>query len=791
MRTNLKRVMAVLLALVMILGMIPVTALAEEAKDTVILYTNDVHTYINKSLSYDNIAAMKQELAKENDVLLFDAGDEIQGSAYGSMDKGKTIIDLMNASGYDLATLGNHEFDYGMDGCENAVRWAKFPYVSCNFYYETNGVKGENVLDSYKIFDTEEYRIAVIGITTPESFTKSTPAYFQDEDGNYIYGIAGGTDGKDLYKAVQDAIDAVVYEFQPDFTIALGHLGVDPNSAPWTSEDVIANTVGLDAFIDGHSHSTIPGQIVKDLKGNDVVLTSTGSYFDAIGKMTIHDGKITTELVTEYAGSDAKVAEMVDTWMNKVDSELGTVIGHADVTFDNYDTDGKRLVRSAETNTGDFAADALYYLFDNMDLKPDVAFMNGGGVRNKAITGDLTYKSCKDIHTFGNVACLQEVTGQQILDALEWGARDVGNGECGGFLQVSGLTYDIYMNVPKSVQMDAKEVWIGGPTGEYRVRNVRIYDRESDSYLPLDLNKTYRLAGYNYTLRDLGDGFAMFDGAVNVVDYVMQDYMVLANYIQAFDVDEDTGLPTIEDWYCGPYRVDYTSVTGEGRIVALPYVDTNPGAYYEDAISEMYWWGVMTGTSENTFSPGKEINRAELITALYRSVGEPDVSEIPLPAFPDVQDGQYYSNALRFAVANGIVNGYPDGTFKPGQSITREEMATMIYRMADFLLKRFTKLEDIELVARNEDAKNAVDWAIVSPYAQDALIWCVSYGVIKGITLDCLTLAPGATANRAEAAQIICNLSNALYDAMNDAIGAAYPIDPNGLLELPLFQMAG
>ena len=298
MRTNLKRIMSVLLALVMILGIIPATAFAAETKDTVILYTNDVHTYINKSLSYNNIAAMKQELAAENDVLLFDAGDEIQGTAYGSMDKGKTIIELMNASGYDLATLGNHEFDYGMDGCENAVKWAKFPYVSCNFYHEKNGVKGENVLDSYKIFDTEEYRIAVIGITTPESFTKSTPAYFQDKDGNYIYGIAGGEDGKDLYKAVQDVINDVVLEEAPDFIIALGHLGVDPNSAPWTSEDVIANTVGLDAFIDGHSHSTIPGQIVKDQKGNDVVLTSTGSYFDAIGKMTIHNGEITTELVT-------------------------------------------------------------------------------------------------------------------------------------------------------------------------------------------------------------------------------------------------------------------------------------------------------------------------------------------------------------------------------------------------------------------------------------------------------------------------------------------------------------
>ena len=783
MRTNLKRVMSVLLALVMILGIIPATAFAAETKDTVILYTNDVHTYINKSLSYDNIAAMKQELAAENDVLLFDAGDEIQGTAYGSMDKGKTIIELMNASGYDLATLGNHEFDYGMDGCENAVKWAKFPYVSCNFYHEKNGVKGNNVLDSYKIFDTEEYRIAVIGITTPESFTKSTPAYFQDKDGNYIYGIAGGEDGKDLYKAVQDVINDVVLEEAPDFIIALGHLGVDPNSAPWTSEDVIANTVGLDAFIDGHSHTTIPGRIVKDMKGNDVVLTSTGSYFDAIGKMTIHDGEITTELVTEYTGSDETVAKMVDDWMGKVDNELGAVIGHANVTFDNYDEDGNRLVRSAETNTGDFAADALYYLFDNMDLEPDVAIMNGGGVRNKAITGDLSYKSCKDIHTFGNVACLQEVTGQQILDALEWGARDVGKGECGGFLQVSGLTYDVYMNVPNTVQKDEKGVWTGGPTGEYRVRNVRVYDRETDSYLPLDLNKTYRLAGYNYTLRDLGDGFAMFDGAVNVLDYVMQDYLVLANYIKAFDVDDETGLPTIEPWYCGPYGVSYSDVKGSGRIVAMPYTDTKPGAYYENAISAMYFWGIMTGTSETTFSPNKALTRAEWITILYREFGEPDVSELEMPAFTDVNESRYYADALKYVVNAGIVNGYPDGTFRPNQPITRQEIAVMSYRFAQRVVSNIMGKE-IDLTPRNEDAKSATDWNRVSKYAQEAMLWCVSYGVINGTSSTALSLSPRANATRAQAAQLMLNVLNALVEVLGDL-----PVEE--AQKLPLLQMAG
>ncbi len=529
--------------------------------EIVIYYTNDVHTYIDNDISYDTIADLKNATAKcAAGVLLMDAGDHIQGTAYGSMDKGKTIIDLMNAAGYDVATLGNHEFDYGMDGTMNVIDWAEYPYVSANFYHEENGVAGETVLDAYKVFEVAGTKIAVIGITTPESFTKSTPAYFQDENGNYIYGIAGGEDGKALYAAVQNAIDAASAE--ADVVIALAHLGDDPASQPWTSEELIANTTGLDALIDGHSHSTVPMKEVQDAAGNTVVLTQTGEYFGAIGRMSITAEGIQTSLVTEWTGSDDAVAAIKNEWMTKIDEQLGEVIGHAEVTFDNYDETG-RLVRKMETNTGDFAADALYHLFNNMGLDVDVAIMNGGGVRNKTITGDISYKTCKEIHTFGNVACLQTITGQQLLDALEWGARDAGTDkECGGFLHVSGITYEIDTTVTSTVQKDEKGVWIGGPTGEYRVKNVKIL--QDGEYVDLDLEAKYNLAGYNYTLRDLGDGFAMFGGAVNVLDYVMEDYMVLANYVKSFPVDEETGLPTIT-----AENSPYESIYGEGRITLL------------------------------------------------------------------------------------------------------------------------------------------------------------------------------------------------------------------------------
>ena len=606
-----RRSIALLLCLMLVCALAAPAAAAQTgtSEDIVILYTNDVHTYIDGPLSYDVISGIKKELETQYaHVLLVDAGDHVQGTAYGSMDKGETIIQLMNAAGYDLATLGNHEFDYGMDGCMQIVQWAQYPYVSCNFYEEVNGVREENVLPSYQIFDCGTEKLAIVGITTPESFTKSTPSYFQDESGNYIYGISGGEDGSALYADVQSAIDSAVAEGATK-VIALGHLGDDLSSQPWTSAEVIANVSGLSAFIDGHSHSTVEGQNVTDKDGNSVVLTQTGQYFGQIGMMVIsaETGEITTGFIgseeilepvvdesgnpvkdeegndqTEVVGyrlvsdlytgaewcSDETVAAIKDQWIAKIGEQLGTVIGSTSLALDNYSADGTRLVRSQETNTGDFAADALYYLFDNMDMDVDVAIMNGGGIRNEAVTGEISYQTCKTIHTFGNVACLQTITGQQLLDALEWGARTAGTGEeCGGFLQVSGITYKIDTQWPDSTQKDEKGVWIGGPTGGYRVHDVKVYNKETNAWDALDLEAHYNLAGYNYTLRDLGDGFNMFDGAVNVLDYVMEDYMVLANYVQAFEggVVEASNSPLAEK-YEG-LLLDYSTVDGSGRIV--------------------------------------------------------------------------------------------------------------------------------------------------------------------------------------------------------------------------------
>ena len=550
-----------------------------EKSEVTILYTNDVHTYIDKQvpeLTYAAIAALKQSYQNAGKkVLLVDAGDHVQGTAYGSMDQGASIIELMNAAGYDAATPGNHEFDYGMDRAKELMRDADFPYLSCNWVDLRTNLR---VLPEIKVFVRGGVRIAFVGITTPETFTKSTPAYFMNKaQTEYIYDILGGEDGQKLYSAVQKAVDKA--KCLADVVIGLGHLGVDPSSSPWTSEEVIAHTTGFDAFIDGHSHTVMENKQVADASGRLVTLTQTGSYFANVGEMTIApDGTISTRLVSTYDQEDPAVAAEQAAWVNTVDDMLGEKIAVADTKF--YITDpatGKRRIRSGETNLGDFVADGIYTYFNEVEqLHCDIAIMNGGGIRSDEDAGYWTFKTCKQVSPFGNVACLMSVTGKQIQDALEFAARFAGaeGKENGGFLQVAGATYEIHTDIPNTVQTDDKNVWIGSATGTPRVQNVKIYDRANGTYVPLDENKTYALAGMNYTLRNLGDGFAMFDGAELIKDYVSEDYLVMSTYAMTFGGVDAEGLPHLSSAnsvlaeYPG-YLLDYENPYGAGRISIL------------------------------------------------------------------------------------------------------------------------------------------------------------------------------------------------------------------------------
>ena len=550
-----------------------------DVQDITILYTNDVHTYIDKQspkLTYAAIAALKKSYQDDGkNVLLVDAGDHVQGTAYGSMDEGATIIQLMNAAGYDAATPGNHEFDYGMDRAKELMADADYPYLSCNW---VNLPLNNRVLSDVKYFRIGGRTIAFVGITTPETITKSTPAYFMDKNQKrYVYDILGGEDGQKLYSAVQKSINKA--RVIADYVIGLGHLGVDPSSSPWTSKEVIEHTSGLDAFIDGHSHTVMECEWVKDLSGKAVALTQTGSYFANVGEMTIKaDGSIATQLVPTYDGLDSAVAGIQTEWVSAVDDMLGEKIAVAETNF--YISDpatGKRRIRLGETNLGDFVADGIYSYFNEVEqLHCDVAIMNGGGIRADVDAGDWSFKTCKQVSPFGNVACLMSVTGKQIQDALEFAARFVGpdGQENGGFLHVAGATYEIHTDIPNTVQTDDKNVWIGSATGTPRVQNVKIYDKTSGTYVPLDEGKTYALAGMNYTLRNLGDGFTMFDGAELIKDYVAEDYLVMSTYAMSFGGVDGEGLPHLTTAnspladYPG-YLLNYEDAYGAGRITIL------------------------------------------------------------------------------------------------------------------------------------------------------------------------------------------------------------------------------
>lgn len=498
--------------------------------DIQILYTNDVHTAYERSadgsrLGYAAVAGRKNALeAQGYQVTLVDGGDAIQGEAAGTLSQGAYLVDMMNTTGYDLAAIGNHEFDYGMARfLDLSANEANYPYISCNFIdLRTN----KTVFDPYRIIDYGGKKVAYVGISTPETFTKSTPTYFQDANGKYIYSFCEGDNGKELYTAVQNAIDAAKAD-GADTVIAVGHVGIDKVSEPWTSYDIIANTTGLTAFLDAHSHSTIAGEDRTDKSGATVRLMSTGTKLAAVGQLTLHaDGSVDTRLLTNAdlpaAQDDPAVAAAAQAITGQFSALLGKVVATTNVDLTVQDpATGKRLIRSQETNMGDLCADAYRAM-----LGADVAIVNGGGIRDNIAAGEITYGDIIAVHPFGNAACLVEATGQELLDVLEMASRAASaqNSELGGFLQVSGITYEIDTTIPTSVEVDDKGMFVG-VNGARRVKNVMV------GGVPIDPAKTYTLASHNYLLKSGGDGLNMFMDNKILQNEVLLDNEVLINYI--------------------------------------------------------------------------------------------------------------------------------------------------------------------------------------------------------------------------------------------------------------------
>ena len=524
----------------------------EVGNDIVILFTNDTHCGVTDGMGFVGVARLKAALqAAGKNVILVDCGDAVQGDVIGTLSKGEAIIGLMNAVGYDIATLGNHEFDYGMEQFNKNVELAQFKYVACNF----TDAEGNPILDPYTIVECAGKKIAFVGIATPETFTKSTPTFFQDDAGNYIYTFCEGNNGQDLYDAVQKAVDAARAE-GADYVIALAHLGIDNESKPWTSEDVMENTSGIDVLLDGHSHSVVNGVSVKNKEGNTVLHIQTGTKFANVGMLTIdEEGKISQKLINATAmtlmddlgllAEDYGVGEAVAAAIAQNEELVNTVVAHTDVDLVvNDPVVDVRIVRSQETNLGDLCADAYRAMGE-----ADIAFVNGGGVRAKIEAGDITFGQIIKVHPFGNSMCVVEATGQQILDALELGVARL-PGESGGFLQVSGLKFVVDMKVPSSVVCDEKGAFVA-VEGDRRVKDVEVLQADG-SYAPIDPEKIYTVACHNYLLKQGGDGYTMFKDCKLLRDEVMIDNQVLINYI----VDVLNG--TVGSEYADPY--------GQGRI---------------------------------------------------------------------------------------------------------------------------------------------------------------------------------------------------------------------------------
>lgn len=722
----MKKLIALLLAVCMVLGlMTTVFAADEKSNDIVILHTDDAHCGVNDNLGYAGVAAYKAEMQKtHNYVALVDCGDAIQGESIGTLSAGAYLVDIMNEVGYDFAAFGNHEFDYKLPQLAKLTKQAKYQYLACNFKYIGKGTSDLNY-KPYEIVTYGDKKVAFIGIVTPESFTKSTPAYFQDESGNYIYSFSEDETGTALYETVQKTVDEV-RAAGADYVIAMGHLGNEGITDRWTSKAVIANTTGIDAVLDGHDH--IAGvQKVANKDGKQIVLTEPGTKFENLGKLTIKtDGTITAELISpkEFTEKDAGITAYITKLTDTFKEYVSKVVAKSSIALPDKDENGNRLVRNHETALGDLCADAFRVMMD-----ADIGIMNGGGIRKPIKAGDITLDNILSVFPWGNLPCKMEVTGQTVLDMLEMGAINYPE-ESGGFLSVSGLKYTIMAGVPSSIELTDKGEF-SKVAGKYRVTNVQVLNKKTNEYEPLDLNKTYTLGGIDYTILYCGDGFTMFNDSkvLKAGDASYTDAQMIVDYI------ENKLGGTIGEEYAKP----------QGRISVN--TDIKGSDWFYEAVNYVLSNGLMTGTSDTTFTPNGALTRGMLVTVLYRMAGSPKVEGKVSEKFSDCTDGSWYADAVLWASANKVVDGYEDGTFKPTKSITRQEMAKVLYgydkiggKTAEGITEKLT-YTDLDAIA---------DWAL------EAVTYCTAEKYLAGSNG---AFSPKGTATRAMGAKVLMNMT--------------------------------
>ena len=710
-----KKLSALFLALVMAFSLAVPAGAANWDDDLtghiVILHTNDVHGAID---NYASVAALKDAYeAAGAQVLLMDAGDFSQGSTSVNVSEGATAVELMNMAGYDVATTGNHEFDFGYANLKTLMEQAEFPILAANAFT----AEGELAMDEANTtFQLGDVTVGVFGLATPETATKAHPAKLE--------GVTFLAEDE-LFACAQEQVDELTAA-GCNYIICLGHLGIDAESTGNRSIDLLENVTGIDVFIDGHSHST-QSDIAEETNGTgmvgDTVLTSTGTKLESVGVVDIAaDGTIDASTIsmeelnaTEGFTPDQDIATRVSEINAQIEEDMGQVIGTSEVDLDGV----RENVRASETNLGDLITDAMLWQAGQDNEEVDAAITNGGGIRASIAAGDITKKSVNDVLPFGNTLYVVELTGAELLEALEASTYCTPE-PVGAFPQVAGIEFTINTGAA----YDAGENYPGTTYAEpASINRVTIQTVGGQAF---DADATYTIVTNDF-LAAGGDTYYAFSAAESGYDTGISLDQVVMDYITG----ELDGTVTAA-------RYGQTA----NRIHTISYNDVTAGDWFTSDVIYVTLTGLMNGTGDG-FSPNNNINRAQLVTVLYRMAGQPEVTgENP---FTDVPDGQWYTDAVLWAAENGITDGTSETTFSPNNPLTREQMATFLYRFADFETE-----EPIEITG---DLSGYTDADLVADYAVDAMTWAVGEGVISGIGNN--TLAPDNTASRAQMATVL------------------------------------
>ena len=706
------------LAFSLCVGVLAEEPAGELAGEIVILHTNDVHGAIS---SYAKVAALKAEYeAKGAEVLLMDAGDYIQGEPYVSVSQGETAIRLMNYVGYDVATIGNHEFDYGYENLAKLAAAAEFPIIAANVMYN-----GKTAFEANKVFELESgVKVGVFGLSTPETATKAHPGK-----------IKGVTflSGDDMNKAAQAQVDELTAA-GCDYIICLGHLGIDDSSKGYRSVDLLEAVTGIDVFIDGHSHSSlddVKALVGEDCKVGDTLLTSTGTKLATVGAVVISEDGISIECVDleKYEGSDDVVEEAAQLVIDEVDAAYGEVFAKSEVELCGEKAPGNR---TEETNNGDLIADAILWQAKKDGSLPVadenvIAITNGGGIRAAIAAGDITKKDVNTVLPVGNTVAYVTVKGSVLLEALE--ASTYCTPEAvGAFPQVAGIEFTVDTNKA----YDQGEQYPGSTY--YAPASINRVTIESINGKAFDPEATYVVVTNDF-LAAGGDTYYAFSVSTSVDTGIPMDEAVMS-YI----TEELKGVVTAEK-YGEP----------QGRITVLEpvFTDVVEGKWYYDAVMTAYEKELMNGVTANTFEPLTAMNRAMLVTMLYRLEGSPAVEGNVSETFTDCKDTAYYANAVLWAFQNEIVTGRGETTFEPLSNLTRQEMAVILYNYMKY--KGADEVTEPEL--SYSDADKVASWATA------AVAYCTQTELMNGVTAE--TFDPAGSANRAMGATVLVRIAEA------------------------------